>query len=221
MARQRASIERRKGQPPRQHLWNAIRALRTGFTQAELEERTGVSRHIIQDYIKVLLKSHYIAVVKEEVLNHLCSRRTYTLVQDQGVEAPRLSKTGQAVQQGRTNEALWGTLRRMFKTAVVDYRQLAVFAGTSQRPISVETAKSYVLKLHAAGYLECVEPAIKPPHPRPARYRLRPHMDSGPQAPMIQRDKQVFDPNWNRIVTVQPHNATGIEQATRKAERGA
>jgi hypothetical protein len=88
----------------------------------------------------------------------------------------------------------------MFKAESVDYRQLAAFASTQRNPISQASAKTYVLALASAGYLECVQPAVKGGKALPARYRLIPAMDSGHRAPMIQRTKSVFDPNLNKVV---------------------
>lgn len=29
------------------------------------------------------------------------------------------------------------------------------------------------------------------------------HMESGPKAPLVQRTKVVFDPNWNRVMWIE------------------
>jgi hypothetical protein len=188
------------GKTPRQRVWEAVRKCRDNFTQEGIARQVRVSEDIIRDYVNALLNGGYLEVVSIQKINHICIKRTYRLVRDNGLEAPRLTKSGQEVVQGSGNEAMWGTLRRMFKTESVDYRQLAAFASTQKTAISVGTAKTYVLALAAAGYLECVQPAVKGAQPLPARYRLIPAMESGHRAPMIQRTKSVFDPNWNKVV---------------------
>lgn len=200
MSRKPAHLEMSGGKSPRQRAWEAMRASRGGFDQEYVARRGNVSESIVKDYVRALLNGGYIEIHAEERINALCVKRTYRMVRDSGVEAPRLTKKGVEVPHGCVNEAMWGTLRRMFKSEAVDYRQLAAFASTASRPISEATAKAYVLSLAMAGYLECVQQAIRGGKAMPARYRLLPSMDSGRRAPMIQRTKVVFDPNWNKVV---------------------
>lgn len=203
MARQPIHLDMVGGKSPRQRVWDAIRKCGDQFSPADIVKKSKVSESIVGDYVKALFYGSYIEVVTEERINALCARRTYRLVRDNGLEAPRLSKDGREVTQGSVNEAMWGTLRRMFKAESVDYRQLAAFASTSRTSVSEQTAKTYVLTLAAAGYLECVQPAVKGAKPVPARYRLIPAMESGRRSPMIQRTRCVFDPNWNRLVWIE------------------
>lgn len=200
MSRKPMHLEMAGGKSPRQRVWEAIRKHSHVFDQVDLCRSCRQSEGIVRDYLNALIKGGYVEVVTAEPINALCVKRTYRLARDAGVEAPRLTKSGQEVVQGSVNEAMWGTLRRMFKFEAVDYRQLAAFASTSNAQISPATAKTYMLSLAAAGYLENIQPAILGRKAVPARYRLRPDMESGHRAPMIQRTKSVFDPNWNRVV---------------------
>lgn len=200
MARKPVHLEMTGGKTPRQRAWEAIRKCRDSFTPVDIARHGHVTDDIVRDYLQALVLGGFIEIVSEVRINVLAVKRTYRLIRDNGLEAPRLKKNGEEVTQGGGNEAMWGTLRRMFKAESVDYRQLAAFASTQRNPITESTAKTYVLALAAAGYLECVQPAVKGGKALPARYRLIPAMDSGHRSPMIQRTKSVFDPNLNKIV---------------------
>lgn len=201
MARKPVHLEMTGGKTPRQRVWESIRRfMGERFTVDDIVRLSKTSDHIVGEYVKALVKGGYVEVVSEARVNALCTKRIYRVIRDNGLEAPRLTKSGEEVTQGCGNDAMWGTLRRMFKAESVDYRQLAAFASTQRNPISPTSAKAYVLTLAAAGYLECVQPAVKGGKALPGRYRLIPAMDSGVRAPMIQRTKLVFDPNWNRVV---------------------
>lgn len=200
MSRKPVHVEMTGGKSPRQRLWEQIRKARGVFTPDAIAAKASVPVSLANDYVKPLAKAGFIAVVSEERLNAICKRLTYQLVRDNGVEAPRLTKAGAVVMQGSGNEKMWGTMRRMFKTNCFNYRELAAFAGTRSGAVSEGTAKAYVGALFAAGYLDCVHSGRNGKNATPARYRLKPVMDSGSRAPMIQRTKQVFDPNLNTVV---------------------
>lgn len=204
MARQAADLTMIGGKSPRQRIWEAIRASRKSFCQADIARRAKVSDGIVTDYFKCLEKGGVIVITSQDKIKNSFVTNTYRLELDNGLEAPRLTKLGKPVTQGAGNEAMWGTLRRMFKTESVDYRQLAAFASTKSNTISTNTAKTYLLALAEAGYLECVKGAVQGKNAAAARYRLLSAMDSGVRSPMIQRTKSVFDPNWNRTVWAEP-----------------
>jgi hypothetical protein len=69
--------------------------------------------------------------------------------------------------------------------------------SSEDRPVSQAEAKDYVHWLYKAGYLSM---ARKHSNKTVARYRLRPTRITGPKPPMIQRGKQVYDPNLKRVV---------------------
>lgn len=203
MARLPVTQEMRGGKPPRQRVWEQIRKQPVGFTQAQLAEFGKVPDGIVKDYVKVLLKAGFIAVVDSEPAGGVCRRNIYSLTRDNGVEAPRLTKKGEIVTQGGVNEAMWGTLRRVLKGKSFNFRELASFASTTSQAVGEETARNYVHALFAARYLECTKEAVRGIKAQPARYRLKSDMESGPLAPMIQRTKTVYDPNWNKVVWIE------------------
>ncbi|WP_423708633.1 hypothetical protein [Undibacterium sp. WLX3042] len=207
MARQPAQYEIKGGKSPRQKVWEQMRKNADRFTQAQVVERAKVSEDAVKDYVKVLLKAGFIAVIDSEPVGTMCKRNVYALIKDSGIEAPRLTKKGEVVTQGSVNEAMWGTLRRVLKGQTFNYRELASFASTSTQEVSEETAKSYVFMLAGAKYLECVKPPVLGRRAQPGRYRFRPQMDTGPRAPMIQRTKQVYDPNRNEVMWVEEKGA--------------
>lgn len=204
MARKSSCIEMVGGKSPRQRVWEAVRKVGLKadetFTQQDIEYVSKVEEGIVKDYFKVLLKAGFITVFTSETVKNICKRNHYQLTNDNGIEAPRIDKSGKLIEEGTGNERMWGTIRRLFLNQDFNYRELAAFASTENSPVSEETAKSYVGALYNAGYLVCTAPAVKGKKARPAGYRLILSMNSGRRAPMIQRTKRVFDPNWNRVV---------------------
>jgi len=202
MSRKPAHLEMKGGKSPRQRVWEAMRRHRECFTQRDLAEVVGGLEGVIEDYVRNLLKAGFIEVIPDERAGRIAVRKSYRLVRDNGVEAPRVRRTGEIVTKGRGNEAMWGTMRRMFSKPGNDfnYRELAGMCSTASHPVLVQTAKNYVLYLAAAGYLQETKPAVRGNCPVPARYFLK--LDTGPRAPMIQRACQVFDPNpkYNRVM---------------------
>jgi len=211
MSRKPVHLEMIGGKSQRQRIWEAIRALRDGFFQVDIVRHTKVAERVVADYVKCLHAGGFVSVIDKVKVGSMCVKKRYQLERDNGLEAPRLTKRGVPVTQGSGNDAMWGTLRRMFKTEAVDHRQLAAFASTSSFAITPATANSYLQALHSAGYLECVARSVQGKQAASARYRLIPAMDSGARAPMIQRTKSVFDPNWNKTVWAEKEGKEGFE----------
>lgn len=205
MARKQAHLEMKGGKAPRQRVWEAIRRQREAFTQPSIAEAVRGLESIIKDYFQCLLNGRYIEVISEEAVGPgIAKRRTYRLVRDNGVEAPRLTRSGEEVTQGAGTEAMWGTMHRLFEKHDFNWSELAAFASTEKAPISQDTAKKYVRFLHQAGYLRCTVPEKLGRNAQQARFRLISTMYTGPRAPMIQRAHQVYDPNTNRVMWTEP-----------------
>lgn len=118
----------------------------------------------------------------------------YRLAKDCGLEAPRVRKDGTEVTQGRGREQMWRTIKIIGEFSS---RDLAANASTPDFPVAEGTAKDYCVMLAAAGYLATTRhgsPGVE------ARYRLVPSCWTGPRAPMIQRLKQLYDPNTGKVV---------------------
>jgi hypothetical protein len=72
-----------------------------------------------------------------------------------------------------------------------------MLAATDTVAINLGSAKEYLQRLAAAGYLAVAQKAAQ--H-RLERYRLRPEMDTGPLAPKLLRTRVVYDPNKRQLV---------------------
>jgi hypothetical protein len=178
--RKPAHLEYAGGKSPRQQIWEKIRELK----RFELSELAGampgtIHRDTTRCYVKALVAGGY--------LNHQPDH-PYELIKDNGVEAPRLRKDGSAVEQGRKQENLWRTLRTV--NHPVNPVELVALAGTDAHPIALAFARDYLANLHHAGYVNKVG----------GQYHLLPAMNTGPRPPMIQRIKQVYDPNLGKIM---------------------
>jgi hypothetical protein len=114
-------------QGPRQRIWDAIRiaAKKQAFTQNDIERTAKVEGSAIKDYFKVLLKAGFITVSDTEQVKGICIRYSYQLARDNGIEAPRIDKSGNIIKEGTSNERMWQTMRRMFVGKEFNYRELA------------------------------------------------------------------------------------------------
>lgn len=178
----------------RQVIWEAIRRRRE-FTISDLEDSTRINEETIRTYVTGLTRAGYLD--REEPEQRPGERfqpSVWRLINDVGIEAPRVRRDGSVVTQGRGREQLWRTMRILGE---FDYRELAVQASTEAHPIAMTEAQTYCQYLHRAGYLADIVPGG--PN-RPARYRLLMSRYSGPQAPQIQRIRQVWDPNLQQVV---------------------
>lgn len=144
----------------------------------------------VRDYVTGLVAAGYLRPVSAERGKTI----QYELVKDCGLEAPRVRKDGTEVTQGRGREQMWRTIKIVGEFAC---RDLAQAASTPDFQVAETTAKDYCMMLAGAGYLTITRqgsPGI------PARYRLVPSRWTGPRAPMIQRLKQLYDPNTGEVV---------------------
>jgi hypothetical protein len=190
--RRPAHLEYVGGKSPRQVIWEKIRELKN----FEFNELVGalpgtINRDTTRTYVKSLSAAGYLL----HQPNHPYEYIEYKLQKDNGVEAPRVRKDGTPVTQGREQENLWRTLRAV--NYPVNYRELAGLARTEQVGISPEFARDYLVNLHKAGY---VSRSDAKPFKGPCKYLLIPSMNTGPRPPMIQRIKQVYDPNLGKVM---------------------
>ncbi len=179
----------------REALWAAMRRLRR-FTVRQVTEETRLGQDTARDYVRGLEAAGYLARVGTVATGSgtVGARAVvYELVRDVGVEAPRVRKDGTEVTQGRGREQMWRTMKVLGEFSA---RDLAVHASTEAHAVSLEDAKHYIRYLVKAGYVAVVLGRKGEPY----RYRLLPSKNTGPRAPMIQRVRQVFDPNLGRVV---------------------
>jgi len=180
-------IERVGGQSKRDRIWAAIRTQRE-FTIREIHGQLGaVSKTSVKKYIICLFNSGHI-----ELIANTAPMR-YQLINDCGIDAPRLRTDGSVVTQGAANENLWRTAK-ILKT--FDWLDLMKIASTEDVQIKEATVKRYVVMLHKADYLIRLRAAKKGQR---AVYSFNPRMNTGNRAPKIQRDKSLYDPNLGKI----------------------
>lgn len=179
----------------RQSMWEAMRRLSKAGDSITVRkvwelgaEWAPMGR--VRDYIVGLAAAGYL----KERCRKPGKTVEYDLVTDCGVDAPRVRKDGSEVTQGRGREQMWRTIK-----IIGDFtsRELAQAASTPEYTVAETTAKDYCLMLAGAGYLVVVRPG-GPGYP--SRYRLMPSRWTGPRAPMVQRLKQLYDPNTGEVV---------------------
>lgn len=182
--RKPAHLELVGGKTPRQRIWEKIRELKE-FTAKELigELPGNIHKTTTRTYVKSLFAGGYLR------LKEFPFGESYRLIRDNGVEAPRVRKDGTEVVQGRAQENLWQTLRRA-KNPMTP-AELAAMASTENIPVSPVAAGDYLKNLEKAGYLI---------RDKQKRVKLKAGKNTGPRAPMVQRIKQIYDPNLAQVV---------------------
>lgn len=183
----------------RQRIWEAIRANSESFTAFAIAHYSNVDDTTVRSYLQALIKGAYVEIVSGEKFEV----QTLRLINDIGVEAPAVTRKGELSTAGRGTEAMWRTLRILGELDASELAQQASIVA----PITVQTARSYLKWLKAAGYL--IEVSAGKPGTL-ARYLLPASKYSGPRPPMIQRVGQVFDPNLGEVVFSQPPKADAL-----------
>lgn len=166
-------------------LWQVVRDL----TAADRDRQVFLSEIARQmDEDASILKLHIGRLVKAGFM-----------IPDTSIAGPcwRLVKRPTKIPVAQTRQdAMWASMRAL-KT--FDARELALAATTEALPVSVSTAKQYLKFLAPAGYLALVREAIPGSGGRLALYRLKPSMDTGPEAPKVLRTLLVYDPNRDEV----------------------
>ncbi len=208
--RKQAHLKARHGYlTHRDAIWAAIRELKK-FTYFEIEHKvngdsskgaavkTNVSTDTIRTYVRGLTRAGYIQEIEGQP-NRKDPRARYTskrwaLIKDVGVDSPRVTREGVPVTQGRAREQMWKTMKVL---GDFNWRELMATASTSEVVLKELDVKDYIKHLHNAQYIRRSQHR----HPgSPTRYRFIQARYTGPLAPMIQRVKQVFDPNLGKVV---------------------
>ncbi len=167
-------------------IWKAIRELKT-FTKQDLLYKTDVNLGTICTFLTSLENADYISKKEIKKQKNNMPLFEYCLIKDIGVDAPKVRKDGSRVKPKATDN-MWRTMRILKKFSVKD---LILNATTDDVQIKPTSADSYCKYLCRAGYL--VRNADK-------TYTFLQSKYTGPLAPMIQRIKQLYDPNIGKIV---------------------
>lgn len=175
---------------PRQAIWDGIRHIAgpdrsSVVTLAALIALKGTDRKTTRAYLAALAAGGYLGPADEA--------HSWRLLRDAGVHAPRLHRDGTPVTQGAGMQNMWRSMRMLAKFSALD---IAVHSTTDQVQVSEGAAKFYCSILLQTGYLRVLQKAC-PPQGRLAVYRLI--RNDGPEPPMIQRVKQIFDPNTGKV----------------------
>ena len=198
----------RKVAPNRQKIWDLIRELKT-FTINDLAHQLNMNVETVKTYIQGLNKAGYVEVKtpkSQECKNKGVTKKrgafksaVYKLINDTGHERPMVDKHGiKTTAQGTGRDYMWRTMKMMKS---FNARELAITASNEEHSVSEQEAKHYIQYLNKAGYLLLIATSTGSGKNRTqARYRFNRVKNTGPRAPMIQRVKQVYDPNINEVV---------------------
>jgi hypothetical protein len=200
MSRKSATAAAASHEPEgRQPLWDEMVKFEGAvFTITDIFDATYVSRHTIRSYLSALVLAKYVERIEPDTdaRGADAAIRFRIIVDPAPYNAPRLNRKGEPVTQGGGVENMWRTMRMLQQFTP---RDLAAHSTTDLINVNETTAKSYCSTLLRAGFLRVVTKALPPK--RQAVYRLI--RNSGPNPPMIQRTKQVFDPNTKKAYPVE------------------
>ena len=194
------------------HFWSVIRrvgARGRPFTISDVVGETNAHRDSVGDFIRRLTRATppiaEVVGTREEINPHWTAGRkaeavTYRLLLSPG-ETPSLRRDGTEGVYGRRRQNMWNIVRGPQGRSGIEAAMLAALASTTALPIVVSTAKEYLQRLHAAGYLTTDDRAgLAGGGSKPARYRLRPAMNTGPRAPKLLDGTVVYDPNRKTLM---------------------
>ena len=185
-------------QSPRQRVWLAISKFKNDFTLLQVAEEGAMKETSTRDFITGLQRAGYIEVAYEQAISGKRVKRLhYRLIRDVGYNAPTVDRDGNETKPAQANKAMWNTLR-ILKRAI-NAEELAALSSNDELQIAVHTANSYLQLLHSAGYLRVTQ-KYQNITGKKSKYQLYEHMNTGPIPPQIQRAKQVFDPNTNKLM---------------------
>lgn len=190
------------------HYWKVIRELGADgaeFSITDVVKETAGHKDSVGDFVRRLTRTEPAiaeAVGWRQVRNPAwkpgswVKARTYRLLLTPH-ETPSLRRNGEAGRYGRVRQHMWNILRGPQARSGIAADELVMLAETAEFPILLGTAKEYLQKLEAAGYLVVDQAAARN---RLTRYRLRPSMNSGPRAPKLLKTEVVYDPNRKVVV---------------------
>ena len=176
-------------------MWEHIlRCNGQAFTINDIEEKTLVSRHSVSAFFRILTLAGYLKKTGEMKGKAF----HYILVKPQP-QRPLLNRDGSKHTHGLAKEQMWRTIKMIGAFTAAD---LAITASTTVNEVRLSHAKNYIGHLKKAGYLKVVRKHHS--HGLSAVYRLLPNKSTGPKAPIVQKDKSIFDPNLKKVVWSKP-----------------
>jgi predicted transcriptional regulator len=198
MSRKPVHIESTGPRNDRQAIWEAVRrhpdaSFTVNCIRGWLKGST--RRDKIRTYLNALVNGGFLVLEKSPSGR----QNRYRLIRDTGVEAPRVRANGQRVRQGETQQRIWKSLKIL--KGWNSLNAIVAQITTDHRRVPTSTVKSYLKHLEKAGYILIKGKGTQ------AEYCLIPARYSGPRAPMVQRTKQIYDPNTGEVAWRQevPH----------------
>lgn len=172
--------------------WQIIRELdKSGpWSIAAVDDCSNTHRASVQDFVARLVKAGIVGIDTDAAGK---KPTLYRLIKKPN-ETPRLRRDGSSVPPSGQQQ-MWVAMRSLQQ---FDGDELAYAASTPETKVDPVAARSYITRLHAAGYLAVVSPG-KVTGGR-AVWRFKPSMYTGPKAPQIMRTHFVFDPNRGAVV---------------------
>lgn len=169
----------------RQQIWDMIRTFKTPFNSKDLQLHLEWKKPQIDfQYLNQLVVHGFLEQVKQKP-------KHWQLSKDNGVEAPRISDSGELLIDGGVNENLWRAMR-ISKVFTID--ELVRLASTSRRTVARSNVVFYVRLLKNAGYI-----ASRGRMPD-KKERLTLIRDTEPKPPQVLRIKEIYDPNLHEIM---------------------
>lgn len=189
----RADLVMVGGKPPRQHIWEAIRAINASpkeLTTYAVARKSNQDDQTVRGYFRDMEKAGIVSKIR----NVGRFDAEWELLKDEGVEAPRITRSGKVSKYAAGAENVWRALRILGEFSAAE---AAVAASVNGVSISEFGAHVYLSGLAKAGYVtrRGGTPGVK------TRFCLVPSRYTGPKHPIYQRDfHQVYDPNLDKVV---------------------
>jgi len=167
--------------------WRVMRELGADgadFTLHDVHRKTSASKDSVRGYVLRLERAGYLERSGKRG-REVC----YRIARDSRF-APRIRRDGSEIGTASRQDHMWRAMKMLGRFSV---RDLSVAASTDEVHVASTHAAGYLARLARAGYVRRVG------H-NPTIYAMLPSANTGPRAPLIQRVKQVFDPNLNKVV---------------------
>lgn len=174
------------GDRAEQSIWDVFRIKKT-CTVNDIWQQVEVQKKTIIAYLKRLENAGF---AKREA--SAGDAPVFHIRQGHLKRAPRPDYPGRPKGRNAGLQNMWNTMRRLDSFTPKD---IEIYSNTPDVEVSLIAAENYCRILLKAGYLRVVEKA-KPPR-KMARYSLID--DTGPTAPAVRREPQIYDPNENRV----------------------
>ena len=177
---------------PRERAWREIRRFEGSFTLRDLHARiAGAKIDSLRHVVHGLATEGLLSVVGEQDAGSVVAAKVYRCAKPTAILRPK-TRIKDGLQQ-----QLWTAMRSLRSWTIQD---LAIRSSTDERPVSDETASTYVSALLKAGIVQVLQgrTSVIGEGSAPASYRLTPSANTGPAAPEVRRGRRVFDVNRQR-----------------------